>query len=60
MTLQEVIDNLTAMLGTYLPSEPQDEPDALKLGIEALRFRLTLKMEDPEFDIEPLPGETEE
>lgn len=34
--------------------------EAEQLGIEALKFRLELELEDPEITLEPLPGETEE
>jgi len=60
MTLKEAIDNLTAMLGTYLPSEPQDEPDALKLGIEAVKRVQADRTGYETYAPDLLPGETEE
>lgn len=35
-----------------------DHANAIKVGNEALKFRLELEQEDPEIELQPLPGET--
>lgn len=34
--------------------------EAVGLGIVALKWRLQIEQEDPEIELEPLPGETKE
>lgn len=58
MRLEEAIE----IQSVYIRGHGVDQyklTDAIKLGIEALKYRLGLEQEDPEITLEPLPGETE-
>lgn len=59
MTIDEAIEILRDLDTTLPQSDPCKRQEAVKLGIEALKFRLDLEQEDPEITLELLPGETE-
>lgn len=60
MTLEEAIKQLTEWV-EYPPGVVfSTELPAVKLGIEALKYRLQLEQEDSNVILEPLPGETED
>lgn|GEM_PF-3004884 len=53
----EILENLTRETGAFIKG---DEIDAMKLGTEALKFRLRWERQEGEDDFLLLPGETEE
>lgn len=53
----EIVEELPHNLNEVLD---HDQQDALKLLIEAGKYRLELEQTDPEIVLEPLPGETED
>jgi len=60
MKLEKAIAILEALYrGGISPNDPHPQ-DALKLGSEALKYRLRLEQENGDITLEPLPGETEE
>lgn len=54
-TAIEILELNARVAGKRMPS---DTLDAIKLGVEALKYRLELEQTDPEITLEPLPGET--
>lgn len=60
MKLEKAIEFNTKLVRELDIPQRAKEKEAVKLGIEALKFRLQLEQEDPDITLEPLPGETEE
>ncbi|MBA7682717.1 hypothetical protein ES703_91069 [subsurface metagenome] len=60
MTIQEAIKINLSQLPNAMPNNPPHRLDALKLGIEALKFTLAVRGTILNYATLPLPGETEE
>lgn len=60
MTLEKAIEHLEHVEQRAKREGNMGTCIAAELGIEALKFRLSLEQEDPEITLEPLPRETKE
>jgi len=60
MKLEKAKEILTDILRYVKPGDPPDEHDAIKLGIEALKWRDLMERDYGSWCGPPLPGETEE
>jgi len=60
MRLERAIEINISLLGGTYDHRDKEMGDALKLGIEALKYRLELEQTNPEIILEPLQGETED
>jgi hypothetical protein len=60
MTIEEAIETLTDLRDDIITLWGPDHIDAMKLGIEALRWRQHCKKDNPDVDFVLLPGETNE
>jgi len=60
MNIPKAIKILIKLERTLAPIMDASGTDAIKLGIEALKYRRRVKQADPYVTLEPLPGETEE
>ena len=60
MNLPKAIEIIETELPVYLANPETDLMKAISLGREALKWRLEIEKEDPDIELELLPGETEE
>lgn len=60
MTPDEAIKDLENSLAVLWENYPQHRKDAVRLGLEALKFRLRWEQQEGEDDFPLLPGETKD